>query len=161
MNKHLLELLKLDYIQQRVSSILLATNYVKIIDNTKPNSYSNLAITDEGFKLLNIHSDVNAVFIVKYRNKFPAGKKSTPDEVKSKLINFKLENPSITEDDILKATDIYLDTLESERFCEKAGNFISKRMGNGVIRSTLSEYIEILKQQEEKIDDSYGNDLII
>jgi hypothetical protein len=34
-------------------------------------------------------------------------------------------------------------------------------MGNGVIRSTLSEYIEILKQQEEKIDDSYGNDLII
>lgn len=77
-----------------------------------------------------------------YRSLFPPNKKSSSKEVVQKLQKFLEENDSYDMDDIMRATKSYLSQLTDVTYCEKAGNFISKRIEGNVERSTLLEYLE-------------------
>lgn len=91
--------------------------------------------------------------IQKYRNKFPAGKKGTEQEVLTKLVKVFSENSQITWDIVHQATDLYLSEVTSTIYTMKAGNFIMKSERDGTTY-TLLEYCERVTNGEESIN--YG-----
>jgi hypothetical protein len=82
-----------------------------------------------------------------YRNKFPVGKKATPQEVLDKFILIFNMNPEITWEKIHQATDLYFEQDIDEMYRMKAGNFIKVDRGGSNIY-TLNEYYERIEGGE-------------
>lgn len=120
--------------------------------------YSKLKIMPKGAEKLRFTRIVSDEFVIKYRSLFPPGKRSTHDEVMDKFAILFSES-DYTEEIILDATTMYLESVNDLRFCEKAGNFISKRE-NGTVRKTLLEYIELLGASIDSESNYKGDKLI-
>lgn len=95
-------------------------------------------------------------FIERYRNKFKnlkPGSMGYPKGVLDKMIRFFKENPKANEDDVLKATERYLKTLDSYTYLQRADYFIYK-MEKGGETSRLSIFLE--EVQNGNSDDPDG-----
>jgi len=72
-----------------------------------------------------------------------AGSMGSPKSCEIKLTRWMKENSKYTFDDILKAVDIYIDSLHGDyRFLQRADYFIFKQENNREESSRLSAYIE-------------------
>lgn len=164
MKKEINKLIKTADVEARIISVLLSRGYVRIIDKKKSLKYSNISLTKKGRVLIKDDIDISPEFIKKYRFMFPPGKKSTEREVTEKMKDIFREysengDSKNLEKLVLEATDRYINNVSDPTFCEKAGNFISRQMPGGSIRSTLREYIELVLEEEkdmDKMEDIYG-----
>lgn len=129
--KDVLELLKN---KENESLIVKALFIHKRVELSKPNVFTYLNISK---KELDISKESEI-----FRNMFPPNKKSSSQEVLMKLKKFLNVHTEYDMEDIIKAAKNYLQSLNDYTYCEKAGNFISKRMPDGVERSTLLEFLE-------------------
>lgn len=139
MNDEISELFKNPQIQKEVCVYLYLKGLVEI-PNMQQINFDTVQRTNKPVKVSPIHEKIKIV--ERYRRLFPAGKKSSTPEVTTKLANLFTNHPHLTGEDVIKATRLYLSELQDFTYCEKAGNFISKRLGSKEVRSTLLEYIE-------------------
>jgi hypothetical protein len=83
-------------------------------------------------------------FINDFRNKFKGLKPGSMGSLaacKDKMHRWMTENPYYTPEQILKATDIYIDSLESYKYLQQADYFIYKKDGKDEM-SRLSAFID-------------------
>lgn len=106
----------------------------KRVELSKPNVFTYANISKKEVDI----SEESEIF----RNMFPPNKKSSSQEVLMKLKKFLSIHTQYSVEDVIRAAKIYLKSLNDYTYCEKAGNFISKRMPDGVERSTLLEFLE-------------------
>jgi len=83
-----------------------------------------------------------------FRNKFKGlklGSMGAPKSCREKLYRWWVENPEYSFDDILKASDIYIQSLQGDyRFLQRADYFIYKKEGKEE-SSRLSAFIDELE----------------
>lgn len=82
--------------------------------------------------------------IVEYRNIWRGlapGAMGDPKACRDKLIRWMKENPEYGFEDILKAAEAYIDSLESYRYLQRADYFIYKQERNKTEVSRLSSFI--------------------
>lgn len=137
-------------LQSRFLSILASRELVspKIMGDTL--QLGTVVLTPKGKEFLLSSVEVDLEFIAEYRKLFPTGRRGTPDELSAKFRVLFKEMPNVTPEDIIKATKKYMNTVESDTFCEKAGNFISKQDTDRSRRSTLREFLEQPDKPEEQ-----------
>lgn len=92
-----------------------------------------------------INSEINER-VDEFRSKFKglkAGSMGSAKSCKHKFIRWMKENPQYTFDNILKATDMYIDSLNGDyRFLQRADYFIFKQENNREESSRLSAHID-------------------
>jgi hypothetical protein len=89
-----------------------------------------------------------------FRKKFEGlktGSMGDRNAVKEKLIRWRIENPDVTESQILEAVDNYIESQENLDYLQRADYFIYKRQG-GTESSRLSIFVEELKGPKENSD---------
>lgn len=168
MRKDLIKLLEISDVEQRICSVLMSRGYIRVINKEKGLMYSNISLTTKAKNLVNKPLDIPEGFIKKYRYLFPAGKKSTPSEVLEKMSTIFKEYSYISnlEDTVISATERYLNTVTDVTYCEKAGNFINKQLKGNCNRSTLREYMEMIIEEAEELQNdlenstTFGNELL-
>lgn len=83
---------------------------------------------------------------------FKTGAMGSPKSCKQKLTRWMKENPEYSFDDILKAVDLYLKSIDNPRFVQRADYFIFKQTINKEEESRLSAYIEDIKINQPEDD---------
>lgn len=89
------------------------------------------------------------VFIPKYRSLWKGlkpGSMGSESGCRDKLIKWMIENPKYSLEDILKASEIYIRSVENLQFLQAADYFIYKKDANGV-SSRLSAFIDEIDQK--------------
>jgi hypothetical protein len=151
MKKEILKLLQLPEMEKAVCATLITQGYC-----SGELKYGALKVTVKGADKIRFTRLISDEFVTEFRNLFPPGRKASFEEVMSKLSDLFSEN-DYTEEMVISATTMYLGSLNNLMYCEKAGNFISKREG-GTIRSTLKEYIELLSDEVVSPNNAYKGD---
>lgn len=83
---------------------------------------------------------------------FKTGAMGSPKSCKQKLTRWMKENPKYSFDDILKAADLYIDSIENPRFMQRADYFIFKHTINKEEESRLSAFIEDIDKSQAEGD---------
>ena len=112
---------------------LISIEKLKFSNQTKSFKKSN--------RLMN--SEIDS-FINDFRNKFKGLKPGSMGSLaacKDKMYRWMTENPHYTPEQILKATDIYIDSLDSYKYLQQADYFIYKKDGKDEM-SRLSAFID-------------------
>lgn len=112
---------------------LVSIEKLKFSNQTKSFKKSN--------RLMN--SEIDS-FINDFRNKFKGLKPGSMGSLaacKDKMYRWMTENPHYTPEQILKATDIYIDSLDSYKYLQQADYFIYKKDGKDEM-SRLSAFID-------------------
>lgn len=95
-----------------------------------------------------------------FRNKFRGLKRGvmgSPKACRDKLYRWMKENPEYNIDQILKAVDVYIDSLKGDyRFLQQADYFIFKQNNNKEESSKLSAFIEEI---DDYVEDGWTNEL--
>lgn len=76
-------------------------------------------------------------------------------DVLKRMKKFFANNPSVRKDDIFKATEMYLESVENPKYCKKSHKFIYEIDGS----SMLLDYIESIEEREE-MKRVYNEDII-
>lgn len=95
-------------------------------------------------------------FITEYRSKWRGlklGSMGSLNSCKDKMYRWMKENPSYSKEDILKAADIYLNSLDDYKYLQRADYFIFKKEGIEEV-SRLSAFID-----EESVDNDWLTEL--
>lgn len=90
-------------------------------------------------------------FINEFRNKWKglkSGSMGAPNTVKDKLYRWMQENPSYSKEQILKAADIYLNSVENHQYLQQADYFIYKKEGKDE-HSRLSAFVDEVETKSE------------
>ena len=80
----------------------------------------------------------------------------SPQAVKDKLTKWINNNPQYSFDDILKAADMYIKSVNNPTYLQRADYFIEK-IEKGVATSRLSAFIEEIDNHTE---DDWTNEII-
>ena len=75
-----------------------------------------------------------------------------------KMTQWMKENPNYTFDQILKAADLYLSSVDNIKYIQRADYFISKK-DSGIITSRLSAYIDEI-EDIDTVDTNWTNELL-
>jgi hypothetical protein len=138
------ELIKQEYVIKIGNKYIIAAHIRRLI-------YDNLI--REGTELKDIPEEVVARETIvdridEYRSKWKEathGRKpgimGTKRACLDKMTQWMKENPEYTFDQILKAADLYLESVDNIKYVQRADYFISKKE-NGIISSRLSAFIE-------------------
>lgn len=103
--------------------------------------------TKNKVKLIKKEPVISDDFVTTYRSLFKglkSGSMGYAKAVKIKLNRFMLEN-EVTEEEILKATRAYLNSLENYRYLQQADYFIFKKDAAGAESSKLAAFIDELR----------------
>ena len=98
-------------------------------------------------------------FLLEYRNLWKGlkvGAMGSNETCKEKIIKWMTNNPSYSKEDILKASKIYLNSLNDYKYLKQADNFIYKREGN-IDTSGLSSFIDEI--DSKIVDDGWTSKL--
>jgi hypothetical protein len=153
MRKEIEKILNLPDVEKTVSGYLISMGFCKA-DQLK---YEELVLTEQGRTSIK-SKDVlpDPVFIKRYRDLFPAGKKSSEEDVTGKM---SIVLKKYTEEEVIAATELYFSKLSDSTYSETASYFISKKLPDGV-RSTLREYLELIKESSLEIKAGFGQELL-
>lgn len=127
--------------QRQVIQSLVALGDLEIIDPKGAVRWENTKTTDKALIESGAAGEnpVDPNFLKEYRSVWPAGCKSTPKEVRNKMARFRLENPEVTDEEIIEAAKRHVNM--KGRYCGYAGYFLYKRTDDGE-RSLITEYLE-------------------
>ena len=127
--------------------------FIELISIEKLSSTKNNKQTVKSDRLINVELDS---FINDFRNKFKGlkpGSMGSEASCKMKMYRWMKENPSYTPEQILKAADIYIKSLNNYQYLQRADYFIYKKDGKEE-RSGLAAYID-----EIEIDNDWTTNL--
>lgn len=127
--------------------------FIELISIEKLSSTKNNKQTVKSDRLINVELDS---FINDFRNKFKGlkpGSMGSEASCKMKMYRWMKENPSYTPEQILKAADIYIKSLNNYQYLQRADYFIYKKDGKEE-SSGLAAYID-----EIEIDDDWTTNL--
>lgn len=133
--KHLEEL---KYIKIIGSRIILRKPSLDLLESLKNNDKLEKVVSY-------VTQDEIKERIQEYRNIFKGlkiGSMGSKNSCIEKLQKWVKENPEYSFDDILKAANIYIESLSSYQYLQRADYFIYKQDKNGSINSSLSAYID-------------------
>ena len=122
--------------------------FIELISIEKLSSTKNNKQTVKSDRLINVELDS---FINDFRNKFKGlkpGSMGSEASCKMKMYRWMKENPSYTPEQILKAADIYIKSLNNYQYLQAAHYFIYKKDGKEE-DSRLSAFIE-----EKEVDNT-------
>jgi len=89
-------------------------------------------------------------FVNEYRGLFKGlkpGSQGNLQSIKEKLTKWLKSNPDKTKEDIIRATKLYIHSVDNLKYLQQADYFIYKKDANG-IRSRLSDFIDEQEQPE-------------
>lgn len=140
--------------------LLMSLDLIKIPDKEDPN-LSRLVLTAKGKEILKSKTlSIDPAFIRKYRSLFPVGKKGDASLTAQNLA-WLLSNYDFTEDQIIKATNSYLGTVDNMRYCQQADLFIYKTLPGGAIRNTILTFLEELDVDvNTEEEEGYGCEIV-
>ena len=101
--------------------------FIELISIEKLSSTKNNKQTVKSDRLINVELDS---FINDFRNKFKGlkpGSMGSEASCKMKMYRWMKENPSYTPEQILKAADIYIKSLNNYQYLQRADYFIYKK----------------------------------
>ena len=127
--------------------------FIELISIEKLSSTKNNKQTVKSDRLINVELDN---FINDFRNKFKGlkpGSMGSEASCKMKMYRWMKENPSYTPEQILKAADIYIKSLNNYQYLQRADYFIYKKDGKEE-SSGLAAYID-----EIEVDDDWTTNL--
>ena len=127
--------------------------FIELISIEKLSSTKNNKQTVKSDRLINVELDS---FINDFRNKFKGlkpGSMGSEASCKMKMYRWMKENPSYTPEQILKAADIYIKSLNNYQYLQRADYFIYKKDGKEE-SSGLAAYID-----EIEVDDDWTTTL--
>ena len=127
--------------------------FIELISIEKLSSTKNNKQTVKSDRLINVELDS---FINNFRNKFKGlkpGSMGSEASCKMKMYRWMKENPSYTPEQILKAADIYIKSLNNYQYLQRADYFIYKKDGKEE-SSGLAAYID-----EIEVDDDWTTNL--
>ena len=127
--------------------------FIELISIEKLSSTKNNKQTVKSDRLINVELDS---FINDFRNKFKGlkpGSMGSEASCKMKMYRWMKENPSYTPEQILKAADIYIKSLNNYQYLQRADYFIYKKDGKDE-SSGLAAYID-----EIEVDDDWTTNL--
>ena len=127
--------------------------FIELISIEKLSSTKNNKQTVKSDRLINVELDS---FINDFRNKFKGlkpGSMGSEASCKMKMYRWMKENPSYTPEQILKAADIYIKSLNNYQYLQRANYFIYKKDGKEE-SSGLAAYID-----EIEVDDDWTTNL--
>ena len=127
--------------------------FIELISIEKLSSTKNNKQTVKSDRLINVELDS---FINDFRNKFKGlkpGSMGSEASCKMKMYRWMKENPSYTPEQILKAADIYIKSLNNYQYLQRADYFIYKKDGKQE-SSGLAAYID-----EIEVDDDWVTNL--
>ena len=127
--------------------------FIELISIEKLSSTKNNKQTVKSDRLINVELDS---FINDFRNKFKGlkpGSMGSEASCKMKMYRWMKENPPYTPEQILKATDIYIKSLNNYQYLQRADYFIYKKDGKEE-SSGLAAYID-----EIEVDDDWTTNL--
>lgn len=127
--------------------------FIELISIEKLSSTKNNKQTVKSDRLINVELDS---FINDFRNKFKGlkpGSMGSESSCKMKMYRWMKENPSYTPEQILKAADIYIKSLNNYQYLQRADYFIYKKDGKDE-SSGLAAYID-----EIEVDDDWTTNL--
>ena len=122
--------------------------FIELISIEKLSSTKNNKQAVKSDRLINVELDS---FINDFRNKFKGlkpGSMGSEASCKMKMYRWMKENPSYTPEQILKAADIYIKSLNNYQYLQRADYFIYKKDGKEE-DSRLSAFIE-----EKEVDNT-------
>lgn len=147
-------------IENNVKNSLQQKQYIKLINNESEiilrekgklllefllieslNSVNNQKKIKKSSRAINIELED---FVKKYRQLWKGlkvGSMGDENSCKEKLFRWMSENPKYSKEDIYKAAQIYLKTIDSYKYLQRADYFIYKKEGQEEM-SRLSAYIE-------------------
>lgn len=127
--------------------------FIELISIEKLSSTKNNKKTVKSDRLINVELDS---FINDFRNKFKGlkpGSMGSEASCKMKMYRWMKENPSYTPEQILKAAEIYIKSLNNYQYLQRADYFIYKKDGKDE-SSGLAAYID-----EIEVDDDWTTNL--
>lgn len=127
--------------------------FIELISIEKLSSTKNNKQIVKSDRLINVELDS---FINDFRNKFKGlkpGSMGSEASCKMKMYRWMKENPSYTPEQILKAADIYIKSLNNYQYLQRADYFIYKKDGKDE-SSGLAAYID-----EIEVDDDWTTNL--
>jgi len=127
--------------------------FIELISIEKLSSTKNNKQIVKSDRLINVELDS---FINDFRNKFKGlkpGSMGSEASCKMKMYRWMKENPSYTPEQILKAADIYIKSLNNYQYLQRADYFIYKKDGKEE-SSGLAAYID-----EIEVDDDWTTNL--
>ena len=127
--------------------------FIELISIEKLSSTKNNKQTVKSDRLINVELDS---FINDFRNKFKGlkpGSMGSEASCKMKMYRWMKENPSYISEQILKAADIYIKSLNNYQYLQRADYFIYKKDGKEE-SSGLAAYID-----EIEVDDDWTTNL--
>ena len=127
--------------------------FIELISIEKLSSTKNNKQPVKSDRLINVELDS---FINDFRNKFKGlkpGSMGSEASCKMKMYRWMKENPSYTPEQILKAADIYIKSLNNYQYLQRADYFIYKKDGKEE-SSGLAAYID-----EIEVDDDWTTNL--
>lgn len=116
--------------------------FIELISIEKLNSVKSKKEIKKSERLL--LSEVNS-FIEEFRNKWKGlkpGSMGSLSACRLKMFRWMKDNPEYTPEQILKAADIYLNSLTNYNYLQQADYFIYKKEGNKEEHSRLSAFID-------------------
>lgn len=138
----------------RIIPILLANDYVRLVDKKKGHIYSNLVITPLGKKLIGYEAasslNIPDEWIEKYRDLFPRQRRSHPQAIKDKMNRFVEDHGIYSLDEFYKAAKMYTRDQASSKFVCSADHFFYKYDKDGTMRSYCLQYLNILEEEEQE-----------
>ena len=108
---------------------------------------NNEIIHKKSSRLINNEIDVKS-FREKWKG-LAAGSMGSPKSCKEKLIRWMKENPEYSFDDILKAADVYINSLDNYRYLQRADYFVFKKEGKEE-SSRLSAFIDEIDEYQKE-----------
>lgn len=121
------------------------------IDRVCSNNKKNIKKSDRLIK-----SEIDS-FIEEFRLKWKglkAGSMGDPKACKQKMYRWMSENPEYTKEQILKAADVYIDSLDNFKYLQRADYFIYKKEGPDE-HSRLSTFID----EETSVNNDWVSEL--
>lgn len=122
--------------------------FIDFISIDKVSFINNKKIIKKSDRLIN--TDLNE-FIDKFRNKWKGLKPGSMGSVsacKDKMSKWMKENPTYTQEQILTAADIYINSLNNYMYLQAADYFIYKKDAHGE-SSKLSAFIDEIQTKSE------------
>ena len=122
--------------------------FIELISIEKLSSTKNNKQTVKSDRLINVELDS---FINDFRNKFKGlkpGSMGSEASCKMKMYRWMKENPSYTPEQILKAADIYIKSLNNYQYLQRADYFIYKKDGKDE-SSGLAAYIDEIEVEDD------------
>lgn len=139
---------------------LIRKGYVEIERLENGFNFDSASITKLGLEVLNQFEDDNKTPIIKketiiedwmedWRDLFSTKKKGAGGSKQNcykKMEIFLKQNPEITKEEIFRATEAYLDSLDNIKYLQQADYFIHK--GKGLDASSrLMQWIEVIREE--------------